>query len=123
MSRIPYRPYIDGFRALAVLAVVLNHAHIPGMTGGFVGVDIFFVLSGFLITSIITADLRNGEFSLVGFWERRVRRIFPALFAVVLFTLIGSYVFILYPQDYHHVGTAFIAQSFFASNLLFFVHG
>jgi len=116
---IRYRPYIDGLRGLAVIAVVLYHARLLGVHGGFVGVDVFFVISGFLITSIILRDLDAGTFSLIGFWERRVRRIIPALFIVMACTSVAAYFLILYPPDYHHLGNAIIAQSVFASNILF----
>ena len=116
-----YRPHIDGLRAIAVLAVILYHAKLLGFTGGFVGVDIFFVISGFLITSIIVRDLREGTFSLLGFWERRARRILPALTVVMLFSIVAAYFVILYPDDYHHFGSSVIAQSVFASNMLFMV--
>jgi peptidoglycan/LPS O-acetylase OafA/YrhL len=79
MSRVAYRPDIDGLRALAVVPVLLFHAQIAGFGGGFVGVDVFFVISGFLITSMIAGDLSRGKFSIVTFYERRIRRIFPAL--------------------------------------------
>ena len=71
---MPYRPDIDGLRALAVIGVILFHADL-GLGGGFVGVDVFFVISGFLITSLILKDLKSNQFSLSGFWERRARRI------------------------------------------------
>ncbi len=93
-----YRPDIDGLRALAVLLVVLHHYAVPGFRGGFVGVDVFFVISGFLIAAHIDADLQAGRFSLPAFYERRIRRILPALFvmyAVVL--LVGTLV--LFPPD------------------------
>ena len=74
-----YRPEIDGLRAIAVLAVVFYHAGIPGFTGGFVGVDVFFVISGYLITGIIWAGVQNGSFSLQEFYVRRIKRLFSAL--------------------------------------------
>ncbi|RML66789.1 Acyltransferase 3 [Pseudomonas syringae pv. syringae] len=74
-----YRPEIDGLRALAVIPVILFHAGLPLFSGGFVGVDIFFVISGYLITSIIIAEKIRGRFSLINFYERRARRILPAL--------------------------------------------
>ena len=82
---IKYRPEIDGLRALAVLSVL--GFHIFGIRGGFVGVDIFFVISGYLITNIILAELKLGSFSFLQFYGRRVRRIFPALIVVLLSTL------------------------------------
>ena len=77
---INYRPEIDGLRALAVLPVVLFHAGFSWFSGGYVGVDVFFVISGYLITLTIISDLDKRNFSLAKFYERRVRRIFPALF-------------------------------------------
>ena len=77
-----YRPEIDGLRGLAVLSVILFHAGFDVLTGGYVGVDIFFVISGYLITSIIINDIRSDSFSLAEFYERRARRILPALLAV-----------------------------------------
>ena len=91
---MPYRPDIDGLRALAVIGVILFHADL-GLDGGFVGVDVFFVISGFLITSLILKDLKSNQFSLLAFWERRARRIFPALFTVTLVTICASYLFLL----------------------------
>src|ERR1051325_2343974 len=73
-----YRPEIDGLRALAVIPVILFHAGLAGFSGGFVGVDVFFVISGYLITSLIDHHQRNGTFSICRFYERRARRILPA---------------------------------------------
>ncbi len=113
-----YRPEIDGLRALAVIVVVLFHARTPGFSGGFVGVDVFFVISGYLITSLIVSDLKQGRFSLLGFWERRARRILPALTALVLVSLaIGCWV--LAPKDLQRLAQQAFAQSIFASNFLF----
>ena len=75
-----YRPEIDGLRALAVLPVILFHAGFSAFSGGFIGVDVFFVISGYLITTIIIQEQQDGRFSLLGFYERRMRRILPALF-------------------------------------------
>ena len=79
-----YRADIDGLRAIAVIPVVLYHAGVPGFGGGFVGVDIFFVISGYLICGMIDADIRKGSFSLGNFYKRRILRILPALFAMFL---------------------------------------
>lgn len=113
-----YRPEIDGLRALAVLPVLLYHANVPGFSGGFVGVDIFYVISGYLITSIVTKEIAAGRFTFVAFYERRIRRIFPALFAVVGVTaLVGAAV--LAPQDLAAFGKSLIALTFFLSNVFF----
>ena len=113
-----YRPEIDGLRAVAVLAVVLFHADIAPFTGGFVGVDVFFVISGFLITSIIEKDVAAGRFSFARFYERRIRRIFPALAAMSLFSVVLAAV-LLVPTDFAQVGKSLIAMALFASNLFF----
>src|ERR1035438_4008698 len=79
-SAIKYRPDIDGLRAVAVSAVIGAHLLIPKLAGGFVGVDVFFVISGYLISSIIFSEIAGSRFSLKSFYERRIRRIVPALF-------------------------------------------
>jgi peptidoglycan/LPS O-acetylase OafA/YrhL len=117
---LTYRPDIDGLRALAVVPVVLYHFRVPGFGGGFVGVDVFFVISGFLITSLIFGEMRAGEFSILRFYERRVRRIFPALFTVVLATLaVGVAVF--FPRDLLRLAESAIATALFASNFDFWL--
>ena len=80
---LSYRADIDGLRAIAVLSVVAYHAFPAWFAGGFVGVDIFFVISGFLISNIILVDIKKGDFSFFDFYKRRVRRIFPALILVL----------------------------------------
>ena len=90
-----YRADIDGLRALAVVPVVLYHVGVPGFAGGFVGVDIFFVISGYLICGMIDADIRNGSFSLGNFYKRRILRILPALFVMFLVTSILAYIYFL----------------------------
>jgi peptidoglycan/LPS O-acetylase OafA/YrhL len=113
-----YRADIDGLRAVAVIPVVLYHACIPGFTGGYVGVDVFFVISGFLITRLIWSEISNGNFSLVNFYERRARRILPALFAVITVSLfIGSLV--LVPSDFEDLSKSALATTFFVSNHFF----
>ncbi|MEL6764342.1 MAG: acyltransferase [Cyanobacteria bacterium J06607_6] len=118
MSAMHYRPDIDGLRTIAVLPVVLYHAGVAGFTGGFVGVDIFFVISGFLITTIIYQELEEGRFSLVRFYERRARRILPALFAVIFASLVAGW-FLLVPADYDHMGRSAVSALAFVSNIWF----
>ncbi|MDE3163700.1 MAG: acyltransferase, partial [Acidobacteriota bacterium] len=91
-----YRKDIDGLRAIAVAAVVLYHADFA-CSGGFVGVDIFFVISGYLITQIIQRDLNRDGFSILKFYQRRIRRIFPAFFAMVLVSMVVGWRFL--PPD------------------------
>src|SRR4051812_4314959 len=95
---IAYRREIDGLRAVAVVPVVLFHAGFRRLcAGGFIGVDVFFVISGFLITSIILTERAAGRFTLIGFYERRVRRILPALFTVLLVSMVAAW-FCLIPD-------------------------
>ena len=89
-TSLPYRSDIDGLRAVAVLSVIVFHAGFLWAQGGFIGVDVFFVISGFLITGIVLRELRDGTFSLARFYERRARRILPALLVVLAATLAGS---------------------------------
>lgn len=113
-----YRADIDGLRALAVIPVILFHMNIPGLSGGFVGVDIFFVISGFLITSIILKEINTDRFSIAKFYERRIRRIFPAFFPVIIFTLVLGYYW-LSPTALKGLGDSVIASALFSSNILF----
>ena len=108
-----YRPDIDGLRAIAVLSVIFFHAGFSAFSGGFVGVDMFFVISGYLITTIILNEQISGTFSIVKFYERRARRIIPALFFVIFITtIIGA--FIVFPKQLVDYGRSLIAVSFFA---------
>lgn len=113
-----YRREIDGLRALAVLPVILFHADFQGFSGGFVGVDIFFVISGYLITSILIKEIADGSFSLMGFYERRARRILPVLYFVMAITSVFAYL-LLWPNDMLDFGQSLIAVSLFGSNFLF----
>jgi len=115
-ASLKYRPDIDGLRAIAVLSVVLYHYGIGGLQGGFVGVDVFFVISGYLITGIIHKEMQQGRFTLAGFYERRARRIFPALFAMLLATLVAG-LFLLLPSDLVRLGKAAVATVLFVSNV------
>lgn len=110
-----YRSEIDGLRAVAVLAVVLFHAGF-GCSGGYIGVDVFFVISGFLITSLIWKDLESGSFTFANFWGRRARRIVPALVVATIATLIAGW-FLLLPADFKNLGQASAAQAVFAANI------
>lgn len=100
---VKYRPDIDGLRAVAVLSVVIFHAFPSVVTGGFVGVDVFFVISGYLISSILFKNLEKGTFSFFDFYSRRIRRIFPALLTVLIFCLVSGY-FVLMGEEYKQLG-------------------
>ena len=116
-----YRPDIDGLRAIAVLAIIFFHLDLPPFHGGYVGVDIFFVISGYLITSIILREIATGSFSLIRFYERRVRRILPAL-AVVLVATLAAGGLLLGPTAFAELARSAVATSLFGSNI-FFLHG
>ncbi|MGF1753161.1 acyltransferase [Vibrio makurazakiensis] len=116
MSKINYRPDIDGLRAIAVIAVVIFHIDPLYLPGGFLGVDIFFVISGFLITSIIYKDVEKGTFSYKYFYIRRAKRIFPPLFFMVALVLAVGYV-VLLPYDFYKVAISALSVLFFASNM------
>jgi peptidoglycan/LPS O-acetylase OafA/YrhL len=112
-----YRPDIDGLRALAVLLVILYH-YFPGrIKGGFIGVDIFFVISGYLICGNILKDIDNDNFSFLKFYYRRIRRIFPSLIVVLIFVLILSW-FTLFPIELKSLGKHIIGSSLFISNII-----
>ncbi len=113
-----YRPDIDGLRAIAVTAVVLFHSGLGIFPGGYTGVDIFFVISGYLITSIIQREINSNSFSLTNFWERRIRRIVPPLVVVLLFTMVGAWLWLL-PGELREYAQSLAAQSVFVSNLFF----
>lgn len=113
-----YRREIDGLRAVAVLPVILFHAGFSWFSGGFVGVDVFFVISGYLITTILVAELDKGTFSIACFYERRARRILPVLFFVMLCCIPFAWFWLLPPQ-FEEFSQSLIAVSLFASNLYF----
>ena len=115
---MPYRSEIDGLRALAVVPVILFHAGFKLFGGGYVGVDVFFVISGFLITSIIMSDQRAGHFSIVRFYERRARRILPALFCMMAVCLPAAWLLML-PAEAAAFGKSLVSVSVFLSNVLF----
>lgn len=113
-----YRREIDGLRALAVLLVLLFHAGVPGFSGGFIGVDVFFVISGYLISAIILNELNQGRFSLAHFYERRARRILPALFIVMAASLPLAWLW-LAPTDLQDFGKSLISVALYFSNIFF----
>jgi peptidoglycan/LPS O-acetylase OafA/YrhL len=115
---LKYRAEIDGLRALAVVPVILFHAGFEFFSGGFVGVDVFFVISGYLITTILIDDIEKNRFSLVNFYERRARRILPVLFFVMFVCVPFAWMWML-PSQMKDFSQSLIAVSFFASNILF----
>jgi peptidoglycan/LPS O-acetylase OafA/YrhL len=117
-----YRPEIDGMRAVAVLAVLLNHVDRRMLPGGYVGVDVFFVISGFLITAIIARDLERGRFSFAHCYARRARRLIPAATVMTLASLLLGYAMLL-PKDFKDLGASAVAYSAMCSNFLFWRWG
>jgi len=118
LGHLPYRPDIDGLRALAVLSVVLFHAFPGWLRGGFIGVDVFFVISGFLISSIVLRELQQGVFSFATFYARRVRRIFPALILVLAVCLAFGWL-ALFPDEYAQLGKHVVGGAGFSANLFY----
>ena len=114
-----YRPEVDGLRAFAIIPVVIYHAFPNIMPGGFIGVDIFFVISGYLITQILIEQNEKGTFTYAGFYERRVRRIFPALVMVLITVLVAGWI-VLFPIENINLIVHSIAGSLFVSNLLLY---
>ena len=113
-----YRADVDGLRAVAVLSVVFYHAGFSLFPGGYVGVDVFFVISGYLITRILVSELEQGGISYLGFFERRARRILPALFAMLLVTCLPAYI-LLPPPDLHAFAKSLLGATWFSSNFVF----
>jgi len=113
-----YRKEIDGLRAFAVISIVFFHAGFKTFSGGYVGVDIFFVISGFLITSIIYKDFQNGKFKFLRFYERRARRLLPALFVVIFISIIFAWVWML-PNEIIEFSQSVLSVLFFVSNFFF----
>jgi peptidoglycan/LPS O-acetylase OafA/YrhL len=122
LPKLGYRPDIDGLRAIAVLAVVGFHAFPDLVRGGFVGVDIFFVISGFLISTIVLTDLETSSFGLGEFYARRVRRIFPSLLLVLIACLAFGWI-ALYPHELRQLGKHVAAGAGFVSNLAYWNEG
>src|SRR5262249_14064257 len=115
-----YRPDVDGLRAWAVVAVVLYHVGVSGISGGFIGVDVFFVISGFLITSQLISESHNTfGFLLLDFYARRARRILPSLTVVSIATLILGWIFLLPDGEQQNLAKSAIASTLFVSNIFF----
>ena len=119
-NKVKYRKDIDGLRAVAVLPVIFFHAGFDIFKGGFLGVDVFFVISGFLITSILLTELDSNKFSIVNFYERRARRILPALFSVLTFTYIAG--FSLIPAfEFKEFSQSLVSVAMFISNIFYYL--
>jgi peptidoglycan/LPS O-acetylase OafA/YrhL len=117
-ARAGYYPFIDGLRAVAVLGVICFHFDLGSVSGGYAGVDVFFVLSGFLITQLIDARLTRGEFSFAHFYERRARRILPALAVTCALCAIAAW-FLLMPRELREFSKSLYGAAFFYSNIVF----
>lgn len=115
---IAYRPDIDGLRAVAVLSVIVFHLFPENFTGGYVGVDVFFVISGYLITSIILKNLENSSFSFVDFYAKRAKRIFPSLVIVLLTSFLAGWIFLL-KDEFIQLAKHTYAGAFFVPNIVF----
>lgn len=119
MDKAQYRPEIDGLRAIAVLSVLLYHVGAPGFSGGYVGVDVFFVISGYLITRLIKEEIDlTGQFSFSSFYARRIRRLFPAL-AVTVLAVMAAGALLFSPQHFQRLGSSTISAVFSFSNFFF----
>jgi len=117
MLKTKYRPDIDGLRGIAILSVVIFHFFPNLLRGGFVGVDIFFVISGFLISRIILEDLESGKFTFTNFYLRRAKRILPALIVILILSCVFGF-FILTKEEYQYLGKHVFGAGFFSSNFL-----
>ena len=117
-STINYKPEIDSLRAIAVFLVILFHFELFMVTGGFIGVDVFFVISGYLITNLVMKDIVNNKFSIVEFYTRRIRRIIPALYSTIFIVIILGY-FILSPEHSNRLGKSGISAATAYSNFFF----
>jgi peptidoglycan/LPS O-acetylase OafA/YrhL len=114
-----YRSDVDGLRAISVALVLCFHLGLLGLSGGFIGVDVFFVISGYLITGVIFGSIADKNFSLAKFYDRRARRILPMLITVVVASALAGYV-LLYPGDYRALASSAFAALLGWSNIFFF---
>ena len=117
-DKLAHRPEIDGLRAIAVIPVIFFHAGLKTFSGGFVGVDVFFVISGYLITSIILNDIKARRFSFANFYERRARRILPALFVMLTLCLPFAWAW-MFPSELREFANSLVSVCLFYSNILF----
>lgn len=122
IQRLAYRPEIDGLRAVAVISVFIFHLNSKWLPGGFVGVDIFFVISGYLITTILYNECETGDFSLARFYQRRIARIFPAFFAVALATILSAS-FVYSSLDFSSAGASLVAAALSVANIKYMSQG
>ena len=113
-----YRRDIDGLRAIAVLSVILFHSGISAFAGGYIGVDIFFVISGYLITTLIYKEIKQGNFTYINFYKRRIARLLPALSITLLFVLIFGFIF-YNNKSFDNLGKEVFFSSIGAANILF----
>src|SRR5271170_2417169 len=120
-TAIKYRPDIDGLRAVAVMSVLAFHMGLTKVPGGFVGVDVFFVISGYLISSIVFYEIAASRFSVIAFYERRIRRIFPALFGMLAIFSIVAFIYLL-PNELVNYSRSMLAATTSSSNLYFWRH-
>ena len=120
LKKASYREDIDGLRAVAIIAVLLFHAFPMVFCGGFIGVDVFFVISGYLITGLILKELIRGDFSFSNFYMRRIVRLFPSLIAVLTASLVAGW-YLLLPDEFSNLGKHIAAGIGFSSNLLLYI--
>tara|TARA_B100000579_G_scaffold380605_1_gene348627 strand:- start:25009 stop:27042 length:2034 start_codon:yes stop_codon:yes gene_type:complete len=118
MRKLKYRSDIDGLRGMAVLSVILYHFNISFFSGGYLGVDIFFVISGYLISLIILTDIKKKSFSLIEFWKRRITRILPSLFSVIFFSLL-FFIFLMPQEEFEKYLDSIVSSIYFFSNFHF----
>ncbi|MEI8608951.1 acyltransferase [Enterovibrio sp. Hal110] len=118
MASIKYRPDVDGLRAVAVLLVIIFHFNKDILPSGFIGVDVFFVISGFIITSAIYPQMKSGTFTFLDFYEKRIKRILPLFYIVAISSLITAY-FLFSPNDFSGFADSLRYASVFISNIYF----